>query len=215
MVTVALVGLAGCGMVASGPAPAAGKGASISVSLKVVPTIRSVTVSPGKMSFGACSGGYQAHHTASTSSALGYPNGSCWVGSRAGFGSAGSYPITVTNSGIASNIKVSGSAAVPSDNGTPWSLCTRRSHPAACSYHSREFPGVNQYMVISFARNRWKYRSALIDTPSCDTAFGRHGHCWSVNGESRSEGLELIGPQSSNDISTSWTVTVTWTPVPS
>jgi len=51
---------------------------SVNAHLSVVPTIRSVTVSPGSVSFGDCTGG--TGDTSSTSNQLGYPNGTCSVG---------------------------------------------------------------------------------------------------------------------------------------
>jgi hypothetical protein len=211
---IALGGLAGCGEV-SAPPPAAGQGASVNVSLKVVPTIRSVTVSPSKLKFGTCSGGKLALDTGSTSAALGFPNGSCWVGQRGALGTAGVYPITITNTGIATDIDVSGSGAVPSDDDAGWSLCNRGSHPAvACTNRKGSFPGVNQYMLVNFAQNRPRNKTGLTDTPTCDAEFSPAGRCWAVNGQAQREGIELIGPQRSSDTSTSWTVTITWTPVP-
>ena len=84
---------------------------------KVVPTIRSVTVSPGEVTFGDCNGGNG--DTNSVGSALGYPNGSCSVGL---VGANESFPITVTYTGIPGKVLVSGSNAVPADNGAQWSL---------------------------------------------------------------------------------------------
>ncbi len=207
---LALVGLTACGTSAAASPPANGKSASIAVSLNVVPTIRSVTVSPDKAKFGDCSGGQASLNTASTPSALGYPNGQCWLG-RPGTG----FPITITNSGIASYIYVSGSNAVPSDSGNQWGLCNVGSNPAvACSSDNGSLPGQNQYVLRNFAASGRLNTTGLTGTPTCDKMFGPTGSCWTINGESQQEGVQLIGPSIMDDLSTSWTVTITWTPVP-
>ena len=205
----ALLGLTACGS-ASAPPAGAGKGASIAVSLKVVPTIRSVTISPAKAKFGDCHGGYAYLNTASTSGALGYPNGHCWLGSP-----KTSFPITITNTGIASYMYVNGANAVPSDGLTEWSLCNPGSKPAvACTSNSGMSPGKNQYVVQNFSPNRKLNYAGLTNTVACDPEFGLTSGCWSTYGQSQREGLLLIGPAEIDDTSTSWTVTITWTPVP-
>jgi hypothetical protein len=205
----ALVGLAACGSVSAPPA-GSGKGASIAVSLKVVPTIRSVTISPAKAKFGDCHGGYAYLNTASTPGALGYPNGHCWLGSP-----KTSFPITITNTGIASYMYVNGANAVPSDSGTEWSLCNPGSKPAVtCTSNNGLSPGKNQYVVQNFSPNRKLNAAGLTNTVACDPEFGLTSGCWSTYGQSQREGLLLTGPAEIDDTSTSWTVTITWTPVP-
>jgi hypothetical protein len=206
-----LIGLAACGTgSASASPPSNGHSASIAVSLKVVPTIRSVTVSPTKDTFGNCKGGDSSLNTAATSAALGYPNARCWLGKP---GSA--FPITITNSGIASYIYVSGSNAVPSDGGTQWSLCNPGANAAvACTSDSGLFPGKDQYVVRNFSPDRGLNSAGLTDTPACDTGFGSANTCWTTNGQSQQEGLQLTGPSVMDDSSTAWTVTITWLPVP-
>src|ERR1039457_7097177 len=108
----ALVGLAACGSVSAAPA-GAGKGTSIAVSLKVVPTIRSVTITPAKAKFGDCIGGNAGLNTAPTSGALGYPNGHCWLGRP-----KTAFPITITNTGIAPYMDGHGPEPEPSARGT-------------------------------------------------------------------------------------------------
>ena len=205
----ALVGLAGCGS-ASPPPTGAGKGTSIAVSLKVVPTIRSVTISPAKAKFGDCHGGYAYLNTASTSGALGYPNGHCWLGAP-----KASFPITITNTGIASYMYVNGANAVPSDSGTEWSLCNPGSKPTVtCTSNNGLSPGKNQYVVQNFAPNRKLNAAGLTNALACDPEFGLTSGCWSTYGQSQREGLLLTGTAEIDDTSTSWTVTITWTPVP-
>lgn len=205
----ALVGLAACGSVSAAPA-GAGKGTSIAVSLKVVPTIRSVTITPAKAEFGDCVGGNAGLNTASTSGALGYPNGHCWLGRP-----KTAFPITITNTGIASYMYVNGANAVPSDSGTEWSLCNPGAqHAVACTSNSGLSPGKNQYVVQNFSPNRKLNLGGLTNALACDPEFGLTSGCWSTYGQSQREGLLLTGPAEIDDTSTSWTVTITWTPVP-
>jgi hypothetical protein len=203
-----LAAVAGCGTVAA-PEQAAGQSGILSVSLATVPTIRSVTISPGRTSFAHCTGGDGGANTRSTSGRLGFPNGSCWVGSNV----SGSYPITVENTGIGSNIDVSGSSADPLDGGNSWILCGTGGDGAVSCTGDGNKPGPDQYQVRNFSA--WGTRNGGISaTPRCDRVFGPAGNCWAVQGMVVTEGLELIGPQWSSDTSTKWTVTITWTPVP-
>jgi hypothetical protein len=207
LVPLLLAAVAGCGTVAA-PEQAAGQSGILSVSLTTVPTIRSVTISPGRASFAHCTGGDGGANTRSTSGRLGFPNGRCWVGSNV----SGSYPITVENTGIGSNIDVSGSSADPLDGGDSWMLCSTGGHGAVCAGNGNK-PGPDQYQVLNFST--WGTRNGGISgTPRCDRVFGPGGSCWAVQGMVVTEGLELIGPQWSSDTSTKWTVTITWTPVP-
>src|SRR5260370_36497381 len=59
--------------------PAFGGSGSVTAHLSVVPTIRSVTVSPGSVRFGECTGG--AGDTPAATDAVGEPNGARLVGS--------------------------------------------------------------------------------------------------------------------------------------
>jgi hypothetical protein len=207
LVPLLLIAVAGCGTVTA-PQQAAGQSGSISLSLTTVPTIRSVTISPGQASFTHCTGGDGGASTRSTSGRLGFPNGRCWVGSRG----SGSYPITVTNTGIGSDIDISGSSAAPADGGDTWSLCARGNAAVACRGKENK-PGPDQYQVLNFSA--WgTARRGISGTPRCDQVFGPGESCWAVEGMVVTEGLELIGPQWSSDTSTKWSVTITWTPVP-
>ncbi len=187
----------------------AGRAASVNLSLTTVPTIRSVTVSPAKTSFADCSGGLANRNTQSTAGQLGFPNGHCLVGLT----SPGIYPITVTNTGIASAIYVSGTSATPADGGTQWALCNRGFDPAVDCSGEHGLPGTDQYLVANFS-SAGQRTSGITGTPTCDPEFDASGRCWAVQGASQSEGIELIGPTLSSDNSTKWTVTITWTPVP-
>jgi hypothetical protein len=190
-----------------------GNGGSTTAHLAVVPTVRSVTVSPGSVTFGNCSGG--SGYTNSTANVLGYPNGSCSVGA---IGVNGTFPITVTYTGIPGSVYVSGSNAVPSDNGTAWTLCSPPGSPAgqaACS-GTQGLPGENQYMMENSAQ-AVENAGLLTTTPTCDKVFNSTGGCSATPQEFRSqvqhESLVLTGPSSWDDTSTSWTITVTWTAV--
>jgi hypothetical protein len=182
--------------------------------LSVVPTIRSVTVSPGSVTFGNCTGGSGA--TNSSGNTLGYPNGSCQVGS---FGVNESVPITVTYTGISGQVYVSGSNADPSDGGTSWTLCspnTSGNGSPTCGGGDGQ-PGDNQYTVENFAANV-PNAGVLTSDPVCDQEFDQGGGCTASPSEFKDqvqhEGLVLIGPKAWNDHSTSYTLTVTWTAEP-
>jgi hypothetical protein len=206
---VAAAGLAACSTGHGTTTGTPGNGQSIAISLKVVPTIVSVTVSPSSAAFGSCSGGNASVNTASTPAALGFPNGHCWLGIP---GSHGSFPITITNTGVAANVYVSGGNAVPSDGGTQWGLCNFGTNPAAtCSGDGGKQPGANQYAVQNFTAGSMN-SSGLTGTLTCDTQFAAGG-CSAVQGDAQSEGILLTGPASSSDQATGWTVAITWTAV--
>jgi hypothetical protein len=213
LLAMVTIGVAACGV--DGVAPqGAGTAGTISLSLTTVPTVRSVTVSPGTATFGVCDGGRAREDTQSTVSKLGFPDGQCSVGLL----SPGIYPITITNTGIASYVYVSGTSANPvnpAEDGDQWSLCNIGDHPAvACTHRNNTLPGTDQYLLQNFSPFG-ESPSGISDTPVCDPEFGPAGRCWAVEGASQTEGLELTGPFFSIDGSAKWTMTVTWTPVPS
>jgi hypothetical protein len=204
----AAVGLAACSTGSgSQPVGTQGKGQSIAISLKVVPTVVAVTVSPSSAAFAGCTGGNKSVNTASIANALGFPNGRCWLGTP---GSHGSFPITITNTGVAAKIFVSGASAAPSDNGTGWGLCNLGPKPAsACTGSGGKMPGANEYLLQNFAGGSMN-PAGLTGTMTCDTEFAA-GSCSAVQGDSQQEGIALTGPTETADQSTAWTVTVTWT----
>jgi hypothetical protein len=214
-----LVLLAACGGIKLGQLaseavrPHAGDSANLSMSLHTVPTVRSVTVSPRRARFGSCSGGNTDANTLSKNRALGFPNGTCWVGEP---GVTGVLPVTVTNTGIAAKIEVNGTDATPVDGGTPWRLCNTGQNAAnPCTGSKGKSPGLNQYLLRNFGLGRTGLSSAGLSTsPSCDVAFGSASQCMAKSGLAMSEGIELVGPSASADISTHWHITITWTPVP-
>jgi hypothetical protein len=207
---LAAAGLAACSATPTSSAPGTpGGSSSISISLKTVPTLVSVTVSPSTARFGGCSGGNRSVNTASTSGALGFPNGQCWLGKA---GSGGSYPITITNTGVAAKIFVNGGNAVPSDGGTQWGLCNLGSSPAVgCANGSGKMPGNNQYLLQNFAAGS-DNTAGLTNNSVCDPEFSA-GSCQAVTGDAQQEGIEITGPELSSDTATSWTVTIKWTAV--
>lgn len=202
---LALVALIGVIVFINRPAPAASNGASISISLKAVPTIRSVTVSPGTASFSNCTGGSAGADTASTANALGYPNGHCWEGAP---GAGGSFPIKITYQGPPGRVFVVGANAVPSGGGAQWGLCNSS---APCTGPGGS-PGVNQYMLKNFGTDT-NSSTGLTSSLTCDQEFSAQG-CSATPGQSQKEGIELIGPESSGSTSSSWMVTVTWAAAP-
>ena len=203
--------LAGCG--ATPTPPGTGKSASVNLSLTTVPTIRSVTVTTTQRQFGSCIHGSAADNTASTASHLGFPNGKCFLGLP---GPGGRFPITITNTGIASDIFVSASSANPADDGTGWSLCNRGVKPVVpCTGDSSHLrPGIDQYLLQNFSLDQRANYGGLSGDPTCDYVFDISRGCLAAEGAFQTEGLELTGPKSSSDTSTKWTVTVTWMPVP-
>ena len=205
VILVALALLFAVLVFANKSAPAATNGGSISLSLKAVPTIRSVTVSPSTATFGNCTGGSADADTASTSSALGYPNGHCWEGAP---GATGSFPIKITYQGPPGQVFVVGANASPSGGGPDWALC----NPSAACTGPGGAPGVDQYMVKNFGTDT-NNSTGLTGSLTCDHEFSSRG-CSATQGQSEKEGIELIGPESSGSTSSSWTVTVTWAAAP-
>jgi hypothetical protein len=187
--------------------PAFGGSGSVNAHLSVVPTIRSVTVSPGSVSFGNCTGGQG--DTASVKNQMGYPNGTCSVITSS---ANANLPVTITYTGLAGRVYVSGSSAVPSDNGTNWSLCNPGGQPT-CTGGQGE-PGEDQYTVETSA-DEVASAAALTGNLVCDSEFDTGGGCAATPAEfksqSQNEGIKLIGPRTWDDHSTSWSVTVTWT----
>lgn len=191
---------------ANGPNPVFGGSGSVSAHLSVVPTIRSVTVSPGSVNFGSCTGG--SGSTTSMNNSMGYPNGICWVGAT---GPEGDFPITVTYTGLPGSVWVSGSSAVPSDNGANWSLCNPVGQPACTGGQGK--PGKDQFAISTFAPQVANF-AVLTSNASCDNEFNPGGGCSAAPAQSQSqtqhEGIQLTGPKTWDDGSTSWNVSITW-----
>jgi hypothetical protein len=210
----------------SGSAPVQGPGlaSGLSITLSIGPTVGAVAptasasgvsepghfaavlVSSAQRRFGDC-GGTLANGAAFTSGKLRFPNGRCWLGSR---GPDGRFPVTVINTGVASEIYVNGSSATPADGGKPWTLCNAGRQPAVRCTGPNGLPGVDQYMIVVFGADGGRDASGLTYLPACDRAFGPGGRCYAPHGASGDEGLELIGPSASTDSSNHWSVAVSW-----
>ncbi|HEX6932756.1 MAG TPA: hypothetical protein VF162_11470 [Streptosporangiaceae bacterium] len=202
MVAVSVVAVVGF---RSAPQSPAGSG-STTATLQVVPTMRSVTVSPVATKFGRCSGGKRPLR--STKTALGFPNGQCSVGSR----KQKIFPIKITN-GREAEIYVRSSAAVPADGKTDWQLCNHGSDPVVACKGPDDSPGKDQFVVENFSR--WAMNQTGLSLKRiCDAEFGPSGDCLASTGQSEREGLVLIGPHRPDDGSTTWTVTITWMAAP-
>lgn len=174
-------------------------GGSTTATVNIQPTFRSLTVSPGNVTFANCHLANQ-----STSSLLGLPNGECTVGKP---GSHGTYPITVANAGVPSTIEVSASNAIPADNGKQWQLCNPDGKPA-CTGTSGN-PGPDQYKARTISSGQ-QNTAMLTASPLCDNVFDATGGCSAARGQSQQEGIKLVGPTTISDNSTSFTITITW-----
>ena len=75
-------------------------------------------------------------------------------------------------------------------------------------------PGTDQYLLKNFSPSQRPNYGGLSGNPACDYEFDMSRGCQAPQGAFQTEGLELIGPESSSDNSTRWTVTITWMPVP-
>ena len=210
---IALIALmAGCG--SNAVPPGSGQAASVNLTLNSVAIVRSVTISATQRTFGNCRFGDPNQNTASKPGQLGYPNGVCSLGVMNAFGN---FPITITNTGIASDIDVNGANAVPVNPGgsdNQWSLCNTGNDPAVDCHGRDGKPGRDQYLIQNFGPGGRINATGLTDTPACDPAFAVSGKCLAMQGASQTEGVELTGPSESTNTSTKWTVTITWTPVP-
>jgi hypothetical protein len=93
-----------------------------------------------------------------------------------------------------------------------WSIWRRRHQarltPSVGCSGPGGLPGANQYMVRNFGSGG-NSSTELTGSLTCDQQFGSGG-CSATPGQSQTEGIELIGPESSGNTSSSWTVTITW-----
>jgi hypothetical protein len=163
------------------------------------PPVRSITVSPGTVTYTNCTGGN------STATQLGFPNGTCTVASPA---------ITVTNGPAPGHIDVNGANATPADGGTHWALCGPNAGEPACAAPP-DIPGADQFSEDTISPSGTGV--ILTTTPSCDGAFNSTNaadNCAASAGHSTGEGLFVRGPSSSTDTSANFSTTVTWTAVP-
>ena len=142
--------------------------------------MKSVTISASSETYSTCQG--------TAGAGLAIPGGACTT------------PFfTVTDNGTASeNVMVEGANAVPSDNGTPWTLGTSS--------------GANEYYEETAESPASQGAAELnVNAPVCDGAFNK-GSCAATAGQTgSSEQLLMDGPSSSSDSSSAFTTTVTWT----
>jgi hypothetical protein len=167
--------------------------------------VRSITVSPGTTTFDTCVNNTDQ----STGSALTFPNGICQTSSA--------NQVTITNGTNPGHIDVQGSDAIPSDNGTHWTLCGGTGGPT-CTGSSGGFcgpshllGGQDQFQECDVSGSD-SLSPILTTAPQCDTGFA--AACAASAGQSQVEILGMDGPTASTDTSTSFTTVWTWTAVP-
>lgn len=181
------------------------RGGPATTNLRVVPTLRSVTVSAAGVDFSRCHHGTPPRR--STTLALGFPYGHCYIGRQ-----GKDYPIKITN-GLEARILVGSSNAVPADGGKQWVPCMRGArHVVACAGPGKQ-PGQDQFVIENFSRYT-QNKFGLSRTMLCDGEFGPSGDCIATTGQVEREGVVLIGPSKPDDNSTTWTVTITWMAAP-
>lgn len=191
-------------------APYASAQGSVTGTIYTQTTTYSLTVSPSTVSL------------CSADSPLTYPSGQCSYGDDTTTPVADG--ITITNTGAAGDIDISGSNAVPSDGGTPWTLCDPTTS-GSCSGPSRpgiggsKNPGQDQYAVEVLATlPSATFYEYLSESAQCDGDFAATeaaASCAAGPGASQEEALMLVGPSASTDTSSTFTTTITWTVGPS
>ena len=183
----------------AGGAVAATSGASVTETINV--GLRSLTVSP--TSAALCT----------PASPLTLPNGNCV-----------SPTITITEGPAGGHVDVNGADATPVQVlGNSWVLCSPAAGSPLCLGASNltiggTNPGTDQYYEQTAPNTGPSFGNVgtvLSNTPACDLAFdSAHGDCVANPAQSATEVIGLIGPTSSNDQSTSFTSSVTWTAAP-
>jgi hypothetical protein len=202
---VLVVSVVAMGGFLAAPALAANSGSG-TATINVAPAVLSVSVSPS--TFNLCP----------TGSPLTIPNGSCAFGTLPSTGqSVGG--VLVTNTGVAGHIDSNGANAVPSDSGTPWTLCVPFANCGSASAN----PGANQFTIqtdgfYNGAGVSGYDTNDLTNTPACDDTFSAGGttagSCSAAHGASEDEQVNIFGPASSTDTSSVFTTVLTWTAVP-
>jgi len=169
--------------------------------------MRYAIVSPTETKFTRCKFGPGGAPFHSTSTALGYPNGRCWIGK-----SRSTWPIKI-NRDPQSEVLVWGSNAVPSDGGTQWRLCNLGADPAVACNGPHGLPGKDQFVVENFWAGG-QNRTGLTDAQLCAATFTSSGGCFVSMGQSQSEGMVVIGPSTPDDNSIFWKIRISWIAVP-
>jgi hypothetical protein len=170
------------------PAAAASGTGSVAATIHVGSSVLSLTVSPS--TFDYCTSG----------TPLTFPNGFCGASS----------PVTVTMGSVGGHIDVNGADALPSDSGTPWTLCDGTGGGPACA--APRTPGPDQYLEGQIINLAPALNSFLYDSPECDVAFG--SACQASAGASVAEQYAMTGPSSSTSTASSFSTTITWTALP-
>lgn len=207
---IALLALAGG---AVGMPTQAIAGSEVGVIIPVVaPAVRSVTLTPDSTTLVHCSGG------SSSSTALGFPNGTCRVEPGT---------ITVANGEAASHIHVQTDIARPAEGapGDPWGACSSglpTGTPGRCS-SSSGMPGINEFRLItfhSFTSNGVNAGPELSYSAQCDEAFNypnTDDRCIAAPNQTGAPGLIFTGPSESTTMGPSankLNVQVSWSAVP-
>lgn len=169
-----------------------------SVSAMINVAIRSITVSPGAVSYADCVD--DRGHATGTAMAL--PNGRCSAG-----------PLTITYGGVSGHVMVSGTDAAPIQLGTPWRLCGVSDMGHDCRGEGGH-PGVDAFREAT--QGAGGNTAPVTPTPRCDLGFGSLGDaCAAAPFTTRTEYLAVEGPSSStNSAATSYVTSITWTAVP-
>ena len=157
----------------------------------LVVAVRSVNVTPTSFAIGGCT-------LDGTPSVLQFPNDQC---------SAGGF--TVTNGDAASHIDLKIGSFVPSDHGSVWRACGWS--PASVCAGPGGAPGHNQFtwtngvgQVLGGTNAQCEQHASPAVTPCPLTAPS------AVD----TDQFTMVGPSQSSDLSSSFTIVMTWTAVP-
>lgn len=171
-------------------------------------SVISITVSPTTSTFGKCAGG------SSTTGTLGFPDGQCE-----------SPAIKVSESGGTTRVDGSASNASAADGGTGWSLCVpfavagtpECENDSDSRLRAGSAPGPNQFALEDDVSGGLGV-GFIPSSGSCLPGFisARSFNCDDLSSAHSSEQMVLTvhGPELSNDDSSPFSVTVTFTAVP-
>ena len=191
---------------ANGPNPVFGGSGSVSAHLSVVPTIRSVTVSPGSVNFGSCTGGLGQHNL--DEQLDGIPERDLLGGYHRTGRALPHYGHLYRPSRQRLGQRLQRG---PLGQRHDWSLCNPVGQPACTGGQGK--PGKDQFAISTFAPQVANF-AVLTGNASCDNEFNPGGGCSAAPAQSQSqtqhEGIQLTGPTTWDDGSTSWNVSITW-----
>jgi hypothetical protein len=203
------IGMVAISLTFIGALPSGADSTSGSSTATVNIAVRSVNVSPSTTTFNQC---YDANGNLLPSAVLVFPFGMCQTIDTAA--------VTITNGSAPGHIDVQGADAIPSDNGTHWTLCGGAGGPACTSSISNalvagiKYPGQDQFVELTSIGgiSGTLGTAPLTNSPQCDDQFG--SSCVATSGQATTESLVLQGPTASTDSSSSFTTVWTWTAVP-